>query len=64
VKIDLPDEYVPVTITALENYAAYMRVMNRNDGAALAAAEVFKSGEKKGPAREDGDAKTIKRKRA
>ena len=52
VSIDLPDEYVPVTIRALENYAAYMRATNRDQGPAHAAAEVFRAAERRGPDRE------------
>jgi hypothetical protein len=60
VKIDLPDEYVPVTIRALENYAAYLKATNRDDRLSLEAVECFR--ERKGPGKEV--AKPVKKRRA
>ena len=53
VKIDLPDEYVPTTLKALENYGAYLKTTNRDDCIALGAAEYFRTAERKGPAKEE-----------
>ena len=33
-KLDIPDEYLPLIVTALENYAAYTRAVQREDAAA------------------------------
>lgn len=60
-EIDLPDGYVPVTIRALEHYVAYMKVVNRDDGPAKAAAEVFRVAERKWPAREEAKSPAKKR---
>ena len=61
-KLDFPDEYIPVTIRALEQYAAYMKSTNRDDSLPTRALEVFQAAERKGPASEE--AKPVKRKRA
>jgi hypothetical protein len=62
VKLDLPDEYVPVTIRALEHYGAYLKATNRDDRLATGAAEAFRAAERKGPGKEE--ATTVKKKRA
>jgi len=62
VKLDLPDEYIAVTIRALEHYAAYMKATNRDEGT-LRAAETFRGTGRKAPAREE-PVKTGKKKRA
>jgi hypothetical protein len=63
VKLDLPDEYVPVTTRALEQYAAYMKSTNRDDSLPLRALEVFRDAERKGPTKEEGG-NVLRKKRA
>jgi hypothetical protein len=63
VKLDLPDEYVPVTIRALENYAAYLRATNRDDRISVQAAEHLRAAERIGPAKEEAKP-VVKKKRA
>jgi hypothetical protein len=63
VKLDLPDELVPVTIRALENYAAYLKATNRDDRLSLQAMECLRTAERKSPAREEPD-RIVKKKRA
>lgn len=62
-KLDFPDEYIPVTIRALEQYAAYMKSTNRDDALPTRALEVFQAAERKGPAKEEAQL-TPKKKRA
>jgi hypothetical protein len=41
-KLDLPDEYVPLIVTALEQYHAYTRAIQREDARYQEAADWFK----------------------
>jgi len=50
VKIDLPDEYVPLVINSLEHYYAFTRAKQADDGRYQQAADWFK---KKRPAAEE-----------
>jgi hypothetical protein len=50
VKIDLPDEYLPPVITALENQYAYTRAKQADDTRYQEAADWFK---RKRPAEEE-----------
>jgi len=50
VKIDLPDEYVPLVINALEHYYAFTRAKQADDSRYQQAADWFK---KKQPAAEE-----------
>ncbi len=59
-KIDLPDEYVPLIITALEHYHAYTRAIQREDARYQQASDWFK---RKQPASEEAQG-PAKRKRA
>jgi hypothetical protein len=59
-KIDLPDEYVPLIVTALEQYHAYTRAQQRQDPRYQQAADWFK---RKQPASEETE-RPVKRKRA
>jgi hypothetical protein len=59
-KLDIPDEYVPLVVTALEHYHAYTRAMKHEDARYLEAAEWFK---KKQPSQEEPE-RTTERKRA
>jgi hypothetical protein len=63
VKFEIPDEFVPVTIRALENYSAYMKATNRDDGLPTRALEFFQTAERKGPAKEEGQP-AVKKKKA
>jgi hypothetical protein len=42
-KLDIPDEYVPLIVTALEHYAAYSRAAHRKDARYQEAADWFKA---------------------
>jgi hypothetical protein len=59
VKLDMPDEYTPLVITALEHYYAYTRAVHREDKRYEQALEFFK---RKGPAKEERET-VAKRKR-
>jgi hypothetical protein len=50
VKIDLPDEYVPLVINALEHYYAFTRAKQSDDARYQQAADWFK---RKHPAAEE-----------
>ena len=41
-KLDIPDEYLPVIVMALEHYAAYTRAAQREDPRYQEAADWFK----------------------
>ena len=41
--LDIPDEYLPLIVTALEHYAAYARAVQREDARYQEAADLFKS---------------------
>jgi len=60
-KLDIPDEYVPLVVTALEHYQAYTRAIQREDARYLEAADLFKR--RRSPASEERQP-TAKRKRA
>ena len=60
-KLDLPDEYVPLVVTALEHYHAYTRAIQREDARYQEAADWFKR--RRSPASEEPE-RTAKRKRA
>jgi hypothetical protein len=51
VKIDLPEEYAPLVIDALEHYYAYTRAKQQEDLRYNQVAEWFRAA-KKGPTRE------------
>jgi len=59
-KLDLPDEYVPLIVNALEHYHAYTRAQQREDPRYQEAAQWFK---RKQPSSEEPE-RTPKRKRA
>jgi len=61
--LDLPDEYLPLLVRALEQYHAYTVATQREDRRYLQAAELIKAGERKPPQRE-GSAKKVSRRRA
>lgn len=42
-KLDVPDEYLPLIVTALEHYSAYARAVQREDSRYQEAADWFKS---------------------
>jgi hypothetical protein len=59
VKIDLPDEYVPLLIRALEHFNAYLQATSRHDSRYQEIADLIK---RKGPGKEEGtDEKREKR---
>ena len=60
-KIDIPDEYVPLIVTALEHYHAYTRAAQRENSRYQEAADFFK---RKQPSREEQTTPATKRKRA
>jgi hypothetical protein len=41
-KLDVPDEYIPLIVTALEHYSAYARAVQREDSRYQEGADVFK----------------------
>ena len=41
-KLDVPDEYIPLIVTALEHYSAYARAVQREDARYQEAADCFK----------------------
>jgi len=41
-KLDIPDEYIPLVINALEHYHAYTHAVNRDDKRYLEIAELLK----------------------
>ena len=49
-KLDVPDEYLPLIVTALEHYAAYARAVQREDGRYQVAADWFKRKQPEGTA--------------
>jgi hypothetical protein len=51
-KIDLPDEYVPLIVKALEHFHAYSRAAQREDARYREAADWFK---RKQPSSEESD---------
>ena len=53
-KIDLPDYLLPVVIRALENTAAAMQSLGKDDRPYLEGAEYFRQAEAKPVASEDG----------
>ena len=60
-KLEIPDEYVPLVVTALEHYHAYTRTIQREDARYQQAADGFKR--KRSPASEE-EQPASKRKRA
>jgi hypothetical protein len=52
VKIDLPDEYIPLVVTALDHYFAYTVAARREDAKYRAASDFFRQVERRGPGRE------------
>jgi len=58
--VQIPDEYVPYVLKALENYAAYMKATDRDERIYLEIAESLK---KKGQGKEE-PVRTVKKKRA
>jgi hypothetical protein len=42
-KLDIPDEYLPLIATALEHYAAYTRAVQREDARYQEAADWFQA---------------------
>jgi hypothetical protein len=60
-KLDIPDEYVPLVVTALEHYHAYTRAIQREDAHYQEAADWFKR--RRSPASEERQP-AAKRKRA
>ncbi len=61
--VDVPDEYLPLLVRALEHYHAYTVATQREDRRYLQAAELIKAGERKPPQRE-GPVKRVSRPRA
>jgi hypothetical protein len=41
-KLDVPEEYLPLIVTALEHYSAYARAVQREDARYQEAADWFK----------------------
>ena len=41
-KLDIPDEFLPLIVTALEHYSAYARAVQREDARYQEAADLFK----------------------
>ena len=41
-KLDMPDEYLPLVVTALEHYYAYTKAVQRDDSSYQEAADWFK----------------------
>jgi hypothetical protein len=41
-KLDIPDDYVPLIVRALETQSAYMKATNRDDSRYQEIAEMFK----------------------
>ena len=60
-KLDIPEEYLPVIVMALEHYAAYTRAAQREDARYQEAADWFKR--KRSPPAEEPE-RTARRKRA
>jgi hypothetical protein len=60
-KLDMPDEYLPLVVTALEHYYAYTRAVQRENARYQEAPNWFKR--KRSPAPEEPE-RTAKRKRA
>jgi hypothetical protein len=52
VKIQVPDDYIPLITKALDQYYAYIVAVQREDGKYRTAADFFRALEKKGPTRE------------
>jgi hypothetical protein len=59
VKLDLPDEYFPLLIRALEHYYAYTQAAQRQDSRYQDIADLIK---RKGPGSERAEEKQTKRK--
>jgi len=55
VRIDLPDYLLPFVIRALENTAAAMQSLGKDDRPYLEGAEYFRQAEAKPPASEQSD---------
>jgi hypothetical protein len=41
-KLDVPDDYLPLIVTALEHYSAYARAAQRDDSRYQEVADLFK----------------------
>jgi len=59
--LDLPDEYLPLLVRALEQYHAYTVATQREDRRYLQAAELIKASQRKPPQREEPSKKVNKR---
>ena len=60
-RLELPEEYLPLLVRALEHYHAYTVATQREDRRYLQAADLVKASERKPPQREDPDKKANKR---
>jgi len=59
--VNIPDEYVPYILTAVEHYAAYMKATARDERAYFEIAESLK---KKRQGKAEPEPRTAKKKRA
>ena len=59
-KLEMPDEHIPLLIRALEHYYAYTRAVQRDDSRYQQIADSFK---RKPPLASKLDPKSLKRKR-
>jgi hypothetical protein len=53
-KLDVPDDYLPLIVTALEHYAAYARAAQREDARYQQAADLFKGKRREGMGQKTG----------
>ena len=53
-KLDVPDEYIPLIVTALEHYNAYARAVQRDDLRYQEAADLFKGRQPEGTPEKTG----------
>jgi len=58
--VNIPDDFLPLVVRALEHYHAYTHATQREDARYLQAAELFK---RKPAGSEEGTDRTAKRKR-
>ena len=59
--MEIPDDQIPLLIRALEHYTAYLAATKREDRAYV---ELVESLKRKGPAKEEVQERTTKKKRA
>ena len=60
-KLEVPDEYVPLIVHALEHYYAYTQAAKREDSRYPELIQWFNAVEKKTPASETGESSGRKR---